>query len=58
MNSPRQIKLTNARKTSLHIMCRNLLFQYAEDKRVDVPYNITEIKQAPIVCVDCDGVTK
>jgi hypothetical protein len=33
-----------------------LQFQYAEDKWVDASYHITEIKQAPIVSVDCGGV--
>ena len=33
-----------------------LQFQYATDKWVDAAYHITEIKQAPIVSVDCGGV--
>ncbi|WP_316818938.1 DUF6428 family protein [Pedobacter nyackensis] len=33
-----------------------LQFQYAPDKWVDASYHITEIKQAPIVSVDCGGV--
>lgn len=33
-----------------------LQFQYEEDKWVDASYHITEIKQAPIVSVDCGGV--
>lgn len=33
-----------------------LQFQYAQDKWVDASYHITEIKQAPIVSVDCGGV--
>lgn len=33
-----------------------LQFQYAQDKRVHASYHITEIKQAPIVSVDCGGV--
>lgn len=33
----------------------NLQFQYAEGKWVDASYHITEIKQAPIVSVDCGG---
>ncbi|ALI98481.1 DUF6428 family protein [Rufibacter tibetensis] len=32
-----------------------LQFQYAQDKWVDASYHITEIKQAPIVSVDCGG---
>ncbi|TDO23810.1 DUF6428 family protein [Pedobacter duraquae] len=32
-----------------------LQFQYAEEKWVDASYHITEIKQAPIVSVDCGG---
>ena len=35
-----------------------LQFQYAENKWVDASYHITEIKQAPIVSVDCGGVMK
>ena len=33
-----------------------LQFQYTEDQYVDASYHITEIKQAPIVSVDCGGV--
>ncbi|TDE09745.1 DUF6428 family protein [Dyadobacter psychrotolerans] len=33
-----------------------LQFQYAEGEYVDASYHITEIKQAPIVSVDCGGV--
>lgn len=33
----------------------DLQFQYAGNKRVDISYHITEIKQAPIVSVDCGG---
>jgi hypothetical protein len=33
-----------------------LQFQYAANNRVDPSYHITEIKQAPIVSVDCGGV--
>jgi hypothetical protein len=33
-----------------------LQFQYAPDKWVNANYHITEIKQAPIVSVDCGGV--
>jgi hypothetical protein len=35
---------------------KHLQFQYAADKLVDASYHITEIKQAPIVSVDCGGV--
>jgi hypothetical protein len=35
---------------------QTLQFQYAEGKFVDASYHITEIKQAPIVSVDCGGV--
>jgi ribosomal protein L11 methylase PrmA len=34
----------------------DLQFQYAENKRIDASYHITEIKQAPITSVDCGGV--
>ncbi len=33
-----------------------LRFQYAEGQYVDASFHITEIKQAPIVSVDCGGV--
>ncbi|MVN22462.1 DUF6428 family protein [Mucilaginibacter arboris] len=33
-----------------------LQFQYAENKRVEASYHITEIKQATITSVDCGGV--
>ena len=35
---------------------KTLQFQYAEGQFVDASYHITEIKQAPIVSVDCGGV--
>jgi hypothetical protein len=34
---------------------KHLQFKYAKDKLVDASYHITEIKQAPIVSVDCGG---
>jgi hypothetical protein len=34
----------------------NLQFEYSGDQWVDASYHITEIKQAPIVSVDCGGV--
>lgn len=34
----------------------DLQFKYAANKFVDASYHITEIKQAPIVSVDCGGV--
>lgn len=40
----------------LHNPGLDLQFQYAENKWVDASYHITEIKQAPIVSVDCGGV--
>ena len=33
----------------------DLQFQYAAKQLVDAPYHITEIKQAPVVSVDCGG---
>ena len=33
-----------------------LQFEYAENKRVEASYHITEIKHAPITAVDCGGV--
>lgn len=44
-------KATLAQNPDLH-----LLFQYEEGKFVDQSFHITEIKQAPIVSVDCGGV--
>ncbi|HYH55578.1 MAG TPA: DUF6428 family protein [Anseongella sp.] len=35
---------------------QTLQFQYGEGKWVDASYHITEVKQAPIVSVDCGGV--
>ncbi|RNI24096.1 DUF6428 family protein [Rufibacter latericius] len=46
-----EFKAELQRKPDLHLQ-----FQYAEGKLVDVSYHITEIKQAPIVSVDCGGV--
>lgn len=34
---------------------KHLQFQYAEGQFVDASFHITEIKQAPIVSVDCGG---
>ncbi|MFC5410275.1 DUF6428 family protein [Larkinella bovis] len=34
---------------------QHLLFEYAENHWVDAAFHITEIKQAPIVSVDCGG---
>lgn len=34
----------------------NLQFQYAANQWVDASFHITEIKQAPIISVDCGGV--
>ena len=44
------------RETLLQHPGLDLQFQYAENKWVDTSYHITEIKQAPIVSVDCGGV--
>lgn len=33
----------------------DLQFQYADDKKVNASYHITEIKQAPVTSVDCGG---
>jgi hypothetical protein len=44
-------KNTLERNPDLHLQ-----FQYEEGKFVDSSYHITEIKQAPIVSVDCGGV--
>ncbi len=44
------------KETLLHNPELELQFQYAENKRVNAAYHITEIKQAPITSVDCGGV--
>jgi hypothetical protein len=46
-----EFKSTLAQNPDLHLQ-----FQYEEGKFVDSSYHITEIKQAPIVSVDCGGV--
>ena len=33
----------------------DLQFQYADDKKVNASYHITEIKQTPVTSVDCGG---
>jgi len=56
MNKPEAINWKTFKETLESSPDLTLQFQYAGDKLVDASYHITEIKQAPIVSVDCGGV--
>jgi hypothetical protein len=56
MNKPEAINWSTFKETLLQNPMLDLQFQYAADKWVSPSYHITEIKQAPIVSVDCGGV--
>jgi len=56
MNSVTTINWKEFKKTLLLNPELDLQFQYAENKLVSASYHITEIKQAPIVSVDCGGL--
>jgi len=56
MNNPTLMNWQVFKSTLLNYPNQVLQFEYAEDKWVDASYHITEIKQAPIVSVDCGGV--
>ena len=56
MNSIDPINWQAFKNTLLENPDKVLQFQYAEGQYVDVSYHITEIKQAPIVSVDCGGM--
>lgn len=56
MNKTNFINWQTFKDELLHNPEQHLQFQYAPGKLVDASYHITEIKQAPIVSVDCGGV--
>src|ERR1700749_4763832 len=58
MNKPEIINWGAFREKLVQNPLLNLQFQYAENRWVAPSYHITEIKQAPIVSVDCGGVKK
>lgn len=55
MNNQEAINWISFKEQLLMHPGQDLQFQYAENKWVDASYHITEIKQAPIVSVDCGG---
>src|SRR6218665_1942411 len=56
MNEYNPLNWQSFKNTLLKNPEKVLQFQYAEGKYVDASYHITDIKQAPIVSVDCGGV--
>lgn len=56
MNNPETINWGAFREKLIQNPQLDLQFQYAENRLVAPSYHITEIKQAPIVSVDCGGV--
>jgi hypothetical protein len=56
MNNFNPMTWQSFKSTLLENPDKVLQFQYAEGQFVDASYHITEIKQAPIVSVDCGGV--
>lgn len=56
MNQLNPVNWQTFKNTLLENQDKVLQFQYAEGQFVDASYHITEIKQAPIVSVDCGGV--
>jgi hypothetical protein len=56
MNQLDPVNWQTFKNTLLENQDKVLQFQYAEGQFVDASYHITEIKQAPIVSVDCGGV--
>ena len=56
MNKPEAINWGAFKEKLMQNPQLDLQFQYAADKWVSPSYHITEIKQAPIVSVDCGGV--
>lgn len=55
MNNLNPMNWQSFKNTLLENPDKVLQFQYAEGQFVDASYHITEIKQAPIVSVDCGG---
>ncbi|RDC65294.1 DUF6428 family protein [Adhaeribacter pallidiroseus] len=56
MNQTNHVTWQNFKNTLLQHPDLHLQFQYTAENLVDASYHITEIKQAPIVSVDCGGV--
>jgi hypothetical protein len=56
MNTQEVINWGTFKETLVQNPLLDLQFQYAGDKWVAPSYHITEIKQAPIISVDCGGV--
>lgn len=56
MNKPDLLNWQTFKNELMRHPERHLQFQYAEGQLVNASYHITEIKQAPIVSVDCGGV--
>ena len=56
MNNPNLMNWQSFKEELLKNPELHLQFQYAEGNLVNASYHITEIKQAPIVSVDCGGV--
>lgn len=56
MNTTQTLTWQLFKETLLQNPGLDLQFQYEKNKWVDASYHITEIKQAPIVSVDCGGV--
>ncbi|HMR82768.1 MAG TPA: DUF6428 family protein [Niabella sp.] len=56
MNNSAFINWQSFKNELLKFPEQTLQFEYTEGKWVDASYHITEIKQAPIVSVDCGGV--
>ena len=56
MNRSDSVNWKNFKSLLLENPEKVLQFQYGEGEFVDASYHITEIKQAPVVSVDCGGV--
>ena len=56
MNTSHKLNWQSFKEQLLKNPGLDLQFQYAKNKLVEASYHITEIKQAPIVSVDCGGV--
>jgi hypothetical protein len=57
MNELKQLNWQTFKETLLQNPTLTLQFQYANNKRIEASYHITEIKQAAIQSVDCGGVS-
>ncbi|MBE9464187.1 DUF6428 family protein [Dyadobacter subterraneus] len=56
MNSLSPLTWQHFKKVLLENTGKVLQFEYSDGQTVDASYHITEIKQAPIVSVDCGGL--